>query len=83
MLNIIEELKCYFKYSALFRLSNGGEYLFQCKDNDEMNQWVAAVNSAVGGEAGAAGTSQTMPAGVAGPSGSQKKKQGFFTLGKK
>jgi len=74
----------YTKKKTVFRLklSNGGEYLFQSKDDEEMLQWVSAINQASGEDAaGAAGSSraQTLPAGSA---AEQKKKggAGFFTL---
>ena len=62
-----------------FRLSNGGEYLFQAKDDDELNQWVASINDSSGasGSSGAAGTSKTLPTGE---SQAPKEKKPFFTL---
>ena len=68
----------------LFRLGNGGEYLFQAKDDDELGQWVSSINQNTGsGEAaGGAAKSQTMPASQQGEK--KEKKGGFFTLkGKK
>ena len=64
-------------FALYYRLNNGGIYLFQAKDDDEMNQWVAAVNGASSGEGTSGGRSQTLPA--SGES-KEKKKGGFFTL---
>ena len=70
--------------ASFFRLSNGGEYLFQSHDDGEMQAWVSAINSAAGAASAAEGAeggrAQTLPA-----SGEAKKKSGgFFTLkGKK
>ena len=66
------------------RLGNGGEYLFQAKDDDELGQWVSSINqnTGEGGAAGGAAKSQTMPAGQ--QEKGKEKKGGFFTLkGKK
>ncbi len=66
-----------------FRLSNGGEYLFQSHDDREMGDWVSSINSQTGGAEGAeGGRAQTLPA--SGSSGGDGKKKGFFTMkGKK
>jgi spectrin beta len=50
-------------------MPNGGEYLFQAKDDEEMNIWINKINtttkyasaSSLSGK-GAQGESQTMPA---------------------
>ena len=63
-----------------FRLSNGGEYLFQARDDREMSEWVEAINAGAGGSGEAAGSSsraQTLPAEGATAKGEKK---GFFTL---
>lgn len=69
------------------RLSNGGEYLFQTKDDEEMNGWVsklqacaAAAESASAAAAAASSRAQTMPVPA---SKEEPKKRGFFTLSKK
>ena len=63
-----------------FRLSNGGEYLFQARDDREMSEWVEAINASSGGEAaGSSSRAQTLPAEGATAKGEKK---GFFTLGK-
>ena len=61
------------------RLSNGGEYLFQAQNDDELSQWIDSINNASGDEGGAAGgaeRSQTLPEGQKLP----KEKKPFFTL---
>merc|ERR1712223_1675159 len=76
----------YTKKKHVFRLkcANGGESLFQASDDDEMTQWVNAINQVA--EAGASGSgsgrAQTLPAGQ-GPRGDEPKKRSFFTLKKK
>ena len=59
----------YGKRPNVFRLrfQNGAEYLFQCRDQDEMTHWVSRITDAVGraGEASGAGwaqRAQTLPA---------------------
>merc|ERR1719225_1007701 len=75
----------YTKKKHVFRLkvTNGGECLFQASDDEEMSQWVGAINSVA--EAGASGSgsgrAQTLPAGQR--SGEEPKKRSFFTLKKK
>ena len=67
----------------LHRLSNGGESLFQASDDDEMSQWVNAINTVADPGTGAgAGRAQTLPAGERRP-GDEPKKRSFFTLKKK
>ena len=66
-----------------YRVTNGGECLFQASDDEEMSQWVGAINQVA--EAGASGSgsgrAQTLPAGQR--SGDEPKKRSFFTLKKK
>merc|ERR1712062_264902 len=75
----------YTKKKHVFRLkvTNVGECLFQASDDEEMSQWVGAINSVA--EAGASGSgsgrAQTLPAGQR--SGEEPKKRSFFTLKKK
>ena len=69
----------------IFRCANGGESLFQASDDDEMTQWVNAINQVA--EAGASGSAsggraQTLPVGQ-GQRGDEPKKRSFFTLKKK
>ena len=66
--------------SSRYRLSNGGEYLFQARDDREMSEWVEAINASSGGEgASSSSRAQTLPAEGASAKGEKK---GFFTLGK-
>jgi spectrin beta len=74
-------------------MPNGGEYLFQAKDDEEMNIWINKINtttkyasaSSLSGK-GAQGESQTMPAPDTGSIGSMKKdepkRRSFFTMKK-
>lgn len=65
-----------------FRLANGGDYLFQAADEDEMGQWVGAINQVAAVELeGEPGKAHTMPAGALGEK--EPKKRSFFTLKKK
>jgi spectrin beta len=67
-----------------FRLSNGGEYLFQAKDDEEMNGWVtklqASTTAAVESASAGSSRAQTMPAQA---TKDEPKKRSFFTLKKK
>merc|ERR1711953_992364 len=75
----------YTKKRHVFRLklSNDGESLFQASDDDEMSQWVNAINTVADPGTGAgAGRAQTLPAGERRP-GDEPKKRSFFTLKKK
>ncbi|KAG0433099.1 hypothetical protein HPB47_020250 [Ixodes persulcatus] len=73
----------YTKKKHVFRLklSNGGEFLFQGRDDDEMGQWLQKVQAAIGEADGSAGPSraQTLPA----ERKDEPKKRSFFTLKKK
>ena len=77
---IVEDLFVWF-----FRLSNGGDYLFQANDNDEMVEWVNSINRNVqqdqAGHESSGAKSQTLPAGIQGKD--EPKKRSFFTLKKK
>ena len=69
-------------YLAFFRLSNGGDYLFQANDPDEMVAWVNSINQSVQQEPETSGSkSQTLPAGI--EKRDEPKKRSFFTLKKK
>merc|ERR1719362_693983 len=74
----------YTKKKHVFRLKleNGGDYLFQASDDDQMSLWVDSINRQSQGqeEAGArAGKSQTLPPGS---DKEPKKARSFFTLKK-
>ena len=72
--------RVYVCIDCRYRLSNGGEYLFQARDDREMSEWVEAINASSGGEAeGSSSRAQTLPAEGASAKGEKK---GFFTLGK-
>lgn len=64
------------------RLVGGSEYLFQAKDEEELNLWVSALQVATSSE-GSAGPSrsQTLPAGS--EKKDEPKRRSFFTLKKK
>ncbi|XP_029831192.1 spectrin beta chain isoform X3 [Ixodes scapularis] len=72
----------YTKKKHVFRLklSNGGEFLFQGRDDEEMGQWLQKVQAAIGEAEGSAGPSraQTLPA----ERKDEPKKRSFFTLKK-
>ena len=71
-------------FVVVCRLTNGGECLFQASDDEEMSQWVGAINSVAdaGASGSGSGRAQTLPAGQ-GRSGEEPKKRSFFTLKKK
>ena len=77
---IVEDL-----FFLFLRLSNGGDYLFQANDNDEMVEWVNSINRNVqqdqAGHESSGAKSQTLPAGIQGKD--EPKKRSFFTLKKK
>lgn len=78
----------YTKKKHVFRLklANGGECLFQASDEEEMTQWIGAINSVTepGASGSASGRAQTLPAGQSErrPGEEQKKFGGFFTMRK-
>ncbi|XP_023703245.1 spectrin beta chain isoform X6 [Cryptotermes secundus] len=73
----------YTKKKHVFRikLANGAEYLFQARDDDEMNAWVQriSVQCDLQGSAGPS-RSQTLPA--SGDRKDEPKRRSFFTLKK-
>ena len=74
-----EERECKISYN-FFRSQSGSDFLFQAKDDSEMNEWVTVLNQAAQGTSGA-GTSRahTLPA----PTQAETKRRSFFTLKKK
>ncbi|KAG1673120.1 Spectrin beta chain [Nymphon striatum] len=77
----------YAKKKNVFKLNfnNGGEYLFQARDEDEMNTWVQRLRQATDGSAGPS-RSQTLPASASREvekKDEPKAKRGFFTLKRK
>merc|ERR1711971_967056 len=61
------------------RLANGGDYLFQAHDDDEMTQWVNCINQVALDDAGPSSKSQTLPSGE---KKDEPKRRSFFTLKK-
>lgn len=79
----------YTKRPHVFRLriATGAEYLFQCKDDAELESWIQKMSAATGGE-GSSSTgptrSQTLPAKTeTEPKRDEHKRRSFFTLKKK
>ena len=84
----VEVASNYTKKKHVFRLklANGAEYLFQAKEDPEMEQWIEKVNSAVESvHSPGPSRSQTMPATGSGEArkDEKEKKRGIFTLKKK
>jgi spectrin beta len=73
----------YTKRAHVFRLrlASQAEFLFQCKDDDEMNAWISKIRSVAGSEAASPARAQTLPASS--ERKDEPKKRTFFTLGKK
>lgn len=75
----------YIKKPNVFRLKlgSGAEYLFNARDEDEMNNWIERINAAAGSDAASSlSRAQTMPASSEGRR-EEPKRRSFFTLGKK
>jgi len=75
----------YMKRPHVFRLKlqSGSEYLFQCKNDEEMNSWITELKSAAGPEAeSGAGHSMTLPPSLEGKR-DEPKRRSFLTLGRK
>jgi len=73
----------YTKKKNVFRLKldNGGDYLFQASDEDQMNLWVDSINrQAAGQDESGQAKSQTLPPGS--DKKDEPKKRSFFTLKK-
>jgi len=77
----------YSKRPHVFRLNlpNGGQYLLQCKSDDEMKSWLRELENITGNQVteSAASKSQTMPAKSSTKKEDSAKKKGKFTLKKK
>ena len=53
-----------FNDNLFVRLDNGGDYLFQASDEDQMNLWVDSINrQAAGQDESGQAKSQTLPPG--------------------
>jgi spectrin beta len=75
-------VKCYVKLNnVLYRLANGGDYLFQAQDDDQMNTWVGSINQQAQVHEEGPGKSQTLPPGS--EKKDEPKRRSFFTLKKK
>ncbi|VDI17962.1 spectrin beta [Mytilus galloprovincialis] len=66
-------------------LPNGGEYLFQAKDEVEMEQWIQMISQGTGAEGTSRmpSKSQTLPARMETEKKEEHKKKGIFTLKRK
>jgi len=78
----------YSKKPCVFRLklATGGEFLFQGKDEAEMNSWIGKMNACSGTDSSSPSRAMTLPTGSsssAGGKGDDSKRRSFFTLGKK
>ena len=72
------------KHVLLFEQDTGIQFLFQAKDDNEMNLWIEKISSVLESDGQAASSrSQTMPAGPSGKKEDPKKKGGMFTMKKK
>jgi len=72
----------YTKKKHVFRLKllNGGDYLFQAVDDEQMQLWVEAINRQAQGLEETPGKSQTLPPGS--DKKDEPKRRSFFTLKK-
>ncbi|XP_076171630.1 spectrin beta chain isoform X4 [Ptiloglossa arizonensis] len=71
----------YTKKKHVFRVKSqsGSDFLFQAKDDVEMNEWVTVLNQAAQGASGASTSrAHTLPA----PTQAETKRRSFFTLKK-
>lgn len=74
----------YNKRPHVFRLklATGSEWLFQCRDDAEMNMWIPRLNFPSGAEGGSPTRASTLPT-QSSERGMESGKKRFFTLGKK
>merc|ERR1712106_214643 len=68
------------KHVFRLRLANGGDYLFQAGDDDQMNVWVNSINQQAHVPEEGSGKSQTLPPGS--EKKDEPKRRSFFTLKK-
>lgn len=84
---VLEEAKDYKKKHCFkLKFSDGGEFMYRAKDDNEMNSWIENLRSALGEPESStmsqSSRAQTLPPSA--PSTSQQeKKKGFFTLKRK
>jgi len=69
------------KHVFRLRLANGGDYLFEAADDEQMNVWVNTINQAAQAHEEGPGKSQTLPPGS--ERKDEPKRRSFFTLKKK
>merc|ERR1711970_1246041 len=69
------------KHVLRLRLANGGDYLFQALDDEQMNVWVNTINQQAQIHEEGPGKSQTLPPGS--EKKDEPKRRSFFTLKKK
>uniref|UniRef100_A0A3Q3WR44 PH domain-containing protein n=1 Tax=Mola mola TaxID=94237 RepID=A0A3Q3WR44_MOLML len=72
------------KHVCKLRLGDGGEYLFQCKDEEELQRWSQAMEKAIQPSAeeakGPSGAkAHTLPAALPEPSSAKKDKEKKFS----
>jgi len=77
-----EKAADYTKKRHVFRLkmSNGGEFLFQAKDDEEMGGWLGKLQNFTVSEGSGPSRAQTLPAHAG---KDEPKRRSFFTLKKK
>jgi spectrin beta len=68
------------KHVFRLRLANGGDYLFQAQDDEQMNLWVNSINQQAQVHEEGPGKSQTLPPGS--EKKDEPKRRSFFTLKK-
>merc|ERR1711874_583402 len=68
------------KHVFRLRLANGGDYLFQATDDEQMNVWVGTINQQALIHEEGPGKSQTLPPGS--EKKDEPKRRSFFTLKK-
>merc|ERR1719369_1517446 len=68
------------KHVFRLRLANGGDYLFQAQDDEQMNVWVNSINLQAQIHEEGPGKSQTLPPGS--EKKDEPKRRSFFTLKK-
>merc|ERR1719450_249909 len=69
------------KYVFRLRLANGGFYLFQAADEEQMDLWVSGINAQAQPQEVEGSKSQTLPPGS--EKKDEPKRRSFFTLKKK
>jgi len=79
-MNVILRANDFIRFDFFCRSQSGSDFLFQAKDDTEMNDWVSVLNQAAQGTSGASTSrAHTLPA----PTQAETKRRSFFTLKKK